>query len=73
MTTGDSASLGERVSRLEGVSEHFATKEDIARFEGKMTSLENKIDAMEMRLLIRLGGLIVVAVGIVVAIEKFWS
>jgi hypothetical protein len=66
MTTGDSASLGERVSRLEGVSEHFATKEDIAR-------LEAKIDAMEMRLLIRLGGLIVVAVGIVVAIEKFWS
>ena len=66
MSTGDSASLGERVSRLEGVSEHFATKEDIAR-------LEAKIDAMEMRLLIRLGGLIVVAVGIVVAIEKFWS
>ena len=55
--------LGERVSRLEGAWQYFATKEDIARLEAKM-------DAMEMRLFIRLGGLIVVAAGLIIAAQK---
>ncbi len=66
MSTAESASLGERISRLEGAWQYFATKEDIAR-------LEAKLDAMEMRLFIRLGGLMVVVGGVVVALQKFWS
>ena len=65
--------LGERVSRLEGAWDYFATKEDIARVEGRLDRIEAKLDAMEMRLFIRLGGLIVVAAGLIIAAQKFWS
>ena len=40
----------ERLSRLEGVYEHLATKADIARLEGQNTQLEGKIKAESTRL-----------------------
>ena len=58
--------LGERVSRLEGSHQHLATKADVAELKGK-------IDTLESRLLIRLGGLILVTSGLIVAILRFWS
>ena len=77
MTT--QGTLGERVSRLEGSYEHLATKadiaevkSDIARVEGKILGLGAKIDNLESRLLIRLGGLYLVASGLVVAILRLW-
>ena len=77
MTT--QGTLGERVSRLEGSYEHLATKadiaevkSDIARVEGKILGLGAKIDNLESKLLIRLGGLYLVASGLVVAILRLW-
>ena len=71
--------MGERVSRLEGSYEHLATKadiaevkSDIARVEGKILGLGAKIDNLESKLLIRLGGLYLVASGLVVAILRLW-
>ena len=40
----------ERLSRLEGVYEHLATKADIARLEGQITRLEGEIKAEGTRL-----------------------
>ncbi len=40
----------ERLSRLEGVYEHLATKADIARLEGQNTRLEGEIKAESTRL-----------------------
>ena len=40
----------ERLSRLEGVYEHLATKADIARLEGQITRLEGQIKAEGTRL-----------------------
>ena len=40
----------ERLSRLEGVYEHLATKADIARLEGQITRLEGEIKAESTRL-----------------------
>ena len=40
----------ERLSRLEGVYEHLATKADIARLEGQLTRLEGQIKAEGTRL-----------------------
>ena len=54
----------ERVSRLEGAYEHLATKEDIARLEGK-------VEAMEGRLLLKLVGSMAVIAGLTVAILRF--
>ncbi len=51
--------IEERVSRIEGGYEHLATKVDLAH--------------LESRLMMRLGGLIVVATGIIVAAMRFWQ
>ena len=51
------ATVEERMARMEGSYEHLATKADLAH--------------MEMRLLLRLGGLIVTVGAIVVLIDKF--
>ena len=40
----------ERLSRLEGVYEHLATKADITRLEGQITRLEGQIKAEGTRL-----------------------
>jgi hypothetical protein len=70
MTT--QGTLGERVSRLEGSYKHLATKADIAEVKSDIARVAAKIDNLESRLLIRLGGLILVASGLVVAILRFW-
>lgn len=54
----------ERVSRLEGSYEHVATKADIARLEGKM-------EAMENRLLLKFIGSMVLISGLTIAILRF--
>ena len=52
MTTADS--VESRLSRLEGASEHWASKADIARLEGKIDAvearLEGKIDALDTKI-----------------------
>ena len=53
------ASIEERVSRIEGGYEHLATKADLAH--------------LESRLMMRLGGLIVVATGVIVAAMRIWQ
>ena len=66
MTTADN--VESRLSRLEGASEHWATKADVARLEGKIDALEvkleakidamdAKIDAVEARLETKIDGL----------------
>ena len=40
----------ERLSRLEGVYDHLATKADIARLEGQNTRLEGELKAESTRL-----------------------
>ena len=70
MTT--QGTLGERVSRFEGSYEHLATKADIAEVKSDIARVAAKIDNLESRLLIRLGELILVASGLVVAILRFW-
>ena len=51
------AAIEERIARMEGQQEHLATKVDLAQ--------------MEMRLLVRLGGLIAAGSAIVVVIIRF--
>ena len=59
MTTADN--VESRLARLEGASEHWATKADVARLEGKIDALEarleTKIDALEARLETKIEGL----------------
>ena len=50
------ASIEERMARMEGAYEHLATKADLAQ--------------MEMRLLLRLGALIVAVGAVVVLIDR---
>ena len=54
----------ERVGRLEGSYEHVATKADIARLEGKMEAIEN-------RLLLKFIGSMVIISGLTIAILRF--
>ena len=68
MTTMDQRILDveAEVNQLKGAYGHLATKADIAE-------LECKIAALESRLMMRLGGLIIVATGIIVAAMRFWQ
>ena len=50
------ATIEERVAKIEGEMGHMATKADLAQ--------------MEMRLLVRLGGLIVAAVTVAAVVER---
>ena len=82
MTTDD---MRERVSRLEGGMEHFATKADLARLETRVVQLEARMEArftemearmdarfaqMETRLLLKFGGLVIATVGVAVAVLR---
>ena len=42
MTTADN--VASRLSRLEGASEHWASKADIARLEGKIDAVEARLE-----------------------------
>ena len=74
----------ERVSRLEGAHEHFATKADIAdvktelaeakaELKAELAGVKAELKAMETRLLLRLGGLLLASVGATAAILRFLS
>ena len=72
MTTADS--VESRWPRLEGASEHWATKADIARLEGKIDAvevrLEGKIDALQNRILIQFVGFAIAIVAATVGLTK---
>ena len=53
-----------RLSRLEGAQEHVASKADVAELKAEMR-------AMELRITLRLGGLMVALAGLIIAIERF--
>ncbi len=62
-------------TRLDTILPTLATKDDIARLEGKMETmnerLESKIEGMGNRLLIRFGGLAVAVATVAVAAAKY--
>lgn len=53
-----------RLSRLEGAQEHVASKADVAELKAEMR-------AMELRITLRLGGLMVALAGLIIAIQRF--
>ena len=79
MMTADD--LRERVSRLEGGSEHLATKADIAKLAGRMearfaemearfSQMQTLIAQQENRLFLKFGGLVIATVGVAVAVLR---
>lgn len=54
----------------EALDTSLATKVDITRLEHRMESFDSKIEAMEMRLTIKLGAFLAVAVGVLVTLLK---
>ena len=57
-----------RLSRLEGAQEHVASKADVAESKGE---LKAEMRAMELRITLRLGGLMVALAGLIIAIQRF--
>ena len=49
--------------------QHFATKADL---QGAIGELKAELRAMELRLMIRLGGLIIALAGLLFALQKLW-
>ena len=68
MTTADS--VESRLSRLEGASEHWATKADVARLEDKIDALETKIDGLQGRILLQFMGFAIAIVAATVGLTK---
>ena len=72
MTTADN--LESRLARLEGASEHWATKADVARLEGKIDALEakleTKIDGLQSRILLQFMGFAIAIVAATVGLTK---
>ena len=62
MTT--TASLEQRVGRLEGAYEHLATKADLHQMESRLYQMESRLYQMESRLLRWLVGTILASVGV---------
>ncbi len=71
--------LSERVARLEGAYEHLATKADIADLRTELLTeiaqlrgeFRVEMARMETRLLLRLGGLVLVGLAVAAAIGRF--
>lgn len=59
------ATIEERVSRLEAAQEHTASKADVAEAKGE---LKAEMRAMELRITLRLGGLMVGIASVMTAI-----
>ena len=57
-----------RLSRLEGAQEHVVSKADVAESKGE---LKAEMRAMELRITLRLGGLMVALAGLIIAIQRF--
>ena len=65
--------IGENLATKEDVAmlrSEMATKEDVAALRGEMAVLRGEMRELEQRMTIRLGAMIAVAVGIIVALEK---
>ena len=60
--------LSVRVARLEGAYAHLATKADLADLR---TELRVEMARMETRLLLRVGGLVLVGLALAAAIGRF--
>ena len=58
-------------TRFDTVLPNLATKADIAEIKTDMARLEGKVDAMGNRLIIRFAGIAITVAGITVAIVKF--
>lgn len=58
------ATIQDHVSRLEGAQEHVASKADISELKAEMR-------AMELRITLRLGGLMIGIAGVMTAIIVF--
>lgn len=55
----DTARLGHRMSRLEGACEHLATKADLKD--------------LELRLTLRMLGIVGAATGLIIAVDRIWA
>jgi hypothetical protein len=60
----------------DAIHDNVATKTDLRDLEGRVTlrfeQLERRIDAVEHRLITRLGGLIIAAGGLLFAALRYW-
>ena len=61
-----SRSLEERVSRLEGGSEHLATKADLAQLETRMAQMETRMTWRIIGAMVGMSGIIITAVALIV-------
>ena len=75
-TTEDRDRLARLEAAYEFVRDNMATKEDVARLEGRMDTMKaemtGRMDAMESRLLIRFGAGGIMLVGVAIGVLKFW-
>ena len=65
--------IGENLATKEDVAilrSEMATKDDVAALRGEMAVLRCEMRELEQRMTIRLGAMIAVAVGIIVALDK---
>ena len=65
--------IEERVSRIEGAYEHMATKADIQEVKTDVQEVKSEIQKMKFDLTIQLGGLIIAATAITIAVLRFFS
>ncbi len=57
----------ERISRLEGAYEHLATKADLERLRGDLMA---NLKDLEIKLTVRLVGIVAVATGVIIAVDR---
>ena len=57
-------------SLSEALESTLATKSDILKIERRIDGVESKLETMELRLTVKLGTIVAVAVGIVAALVK---
>lgn len=65
--------IGENLATKEDVAalrSEMATKKDVAMLRGEMEVLRGQMRELEQRMTVRLGAMIAVAVGIIVALDK---
>jgi hypothetical protein len=69
-SSGMDSAAAERIATeiYDAIHDNVATKQDLAQLRTELTA---RIDLIEHRLLTRLGGMIVVATGILIAIKYF--
>lgn len=66
----EAMAVAQRDSLAQAMDNSVATKGDVVRLESRMDSFESKLEAAEMRLTIKLGAFLAVAVGVLVTLLK---